>query len=197
MGAKQSIDNQSGVDIPPELFTKKLFPKPTTIYAGEFCHENLEKCFKQVTPKYRETHPNVGFVAYKKTQNDEESEDYLTTVLVLPNTKVHTGKHYQNAQYSDIFDDFVKCRSDQAIVLNSQSLTNPTESVTKSHSLHTHDFIYENGKIVKPTETFYGMECYSKNLILGDSCWDITKDSTCQSGIHWFLRKSNAERYHR
>lgn len=160
---------------------------------GEFCFENMEKCFDRVTPNYAKVSKGVGVVVYKKTHQfgkynyANTIDQVVTTLLLPPGTRVGLGRYYTTEDWEKSY----KCRADQAVVLSSATRISNTPLKATS-SIHDHTFTYDVGCKVKPKKPFEDNTCF--NTPESIEC-KYSSYQECESGIHFFMHKIDAVMY--
>ena len=160
---------------------------------GEFCFDNMNKCFDRVTPNYAKVSKGVGIVVYKKTHqfgkynHINTSDQVVTTLLLSPGTRVGLGGYYTTEDWEQSY----KCRADQAVVLDNatREKNKPLES---THSTYDQSFTYKVGCKVTPKKPFEDNTCF--NTPESIEC-KYSSYQECESGIHLFMPKIDAILY--
>jgi len=168
-----------------ELIKKYNFP----IITGEVCHENPAKYLERVTSNYAKVRKGVIIQVYKQIRRSTGESGVITTLLLLPDTKVGLGDAYASS-IRDVCTDLDNhmCRASEADVLN-----NNYKGIDLVWAMSDQDrkFMYRIGETVRPTTPFNDQQCF---LINHNSSKDFVYDY-CTSGVHFFLRKADAAKY--
>jgi len=178
--------------IPPDI-AKKLREKygELVVIAGEACYENPNLYIDRVTNNYGRIKQGFVIQVYKKTKTMSGLFDVITTLLLLPNTKVGLGDAHvftiTGTRFSQIYPDR-KCRAEYATVLS-----NDYHGIVcnQAMSIYSRDFIYQIGETVKPVYSFCDQECFAPGILaLGAPRYE-----PCESGVHFFLCRKDAETF--
>jgi hypothetical protein len=169
------------------------------VIEGRECVKNPALCFNRSGNKFATTISDIR--VYKKTFNDGESHNKALTTLIIPaNSKIHLPYilHADVVADADKFakaqkySDNKKARSDTAFVEESELLLSNMK-IPVAHSIRNSWFKYRTGSSIR--EDKFNDMCFDvKNK--SNYCTDSEDNtSVCDSGIHFFFEKSDAENY--
>ena len=168
---------------------------------GEVCHRDILKCFEYSGWSKKYARAKEDILVHKATRvNDSnllfDRTHSITSLIIPKGTRVHLGLNYHRHgtpyDFNDL--DYMKCRAEEARVV--QADVEGKRTTTYSIYSEERSIAYTNGQVVKPSEFFdqeFYAKCYESEQT--DQACDREYDVTCKGGIHFFLRKSYAERY--
>lgn len=164
------------------------------IIDGKTCQSDFSKCFDKINERYVKVKSDVAIRVYKKTRCHDK-DVCLTSLILLPNTKVHLGKFYWDHKIIIPKLKHLGCRSDSAYVEKSIDTETGLEH-QKVISGWLYTYAYLSGTTVQ-IDDFYGEKCYHDPLL--SEC-SGRKDgyffnTSRQRGIHFFMNCTDALRY--
>lgn len=113
-----------------------------------------------------------AFICYKKAYYRETTNLRVPCIVTL-HVPAHAERQMHNAESGN-----KKCRASEAVVMAMESLKGEPVPLDRCiYSQHDRRFIYKVGSTVKPERP------YERSL------------SICASGIHFFMRRKDAEKY--